>query len=73
MKRNVTVLVRPIAIGASLRTFRQWCVGQLVQTVPEEVAACEYDCQEPLCNVAQSAICYKREQALRRGILSGDG
>jgi hypothetical protein len=72
MKPNVTLLVKPIAIGATLRTFRQWCVGQVVQTVPEDVSVCEYDCQEPLCNVAKSAICYKRNEALLR-IHSGDG
>lgn len=66
MGTQFTIVVRPIAVGTLVRSVRDWCVEQVVQTVPEDVSVCEYECQEPLCSVAKSAVCTKRGQALLR-------
>ena len=33
--------------------------AHFVQNVPEEMAFCEYECQDPRCNTAKHAVCVK--------------
>lgn len=59
MKPMVNVRIRALDGAGTVREWGRRLLAQLVQNVPEETSFCEYECQDPQCNVAKYAVCVK--------------
>ena len=46
--------------GNRATRFWQWMKGQFLQTVPEDVEICEYDCRKRQCLVGEWEKCDRR-------------
>ena len=49
-----------------LDTFIQWLM-KFVPEVPEELAACEFDCRKTECLMGHWEQCERRQQAMTQG------
>jgi hypothetical protein len=44
--------------------FWEWSKSQIVQTVPDEMSVCEFDCRRPQCTIAHWESCdYRSHEA----------
>jgi hypothetical protein len=60
MKTRLALRFGPRRPVRPLKRLQRWLSQHLVQSVPEEISICEYECQEPECHIAKWALCEKR-------------
>ena len=49
------------------RWLRRWIKGRLVQDVPEEIAACEFECRRTECKQGDWETCERRLRGMGGG------
>ena len=45
--------------------LRRWIKGRLIQDVPEDIAACEFECRRTECQQGKWETCEKRLRGMR--------
>lgn len=45
--------------------LRRWIKGRLIQDVPEDIAACEFECRRTECHQGDWETCEKRLRGMR--------
>jgi len=60
VKTRLTVRLEPRVLTRWLAFALRWIGEHLIQTVPEEMSICEYECQDPWCSSAKWATCDRR-------------
>jgi hypothetical protein len=53
----------------SFRRLWKWIKDQVVQTVPEKDAVCEFECRKLQCTGGEWEICQRRLQAIEKPAL----
>jgi hypothetical protein len=51
---------------ARIHKVRQWLKAQLIQDVPEDIAACEFECRKIECRQGDWETCENRLRGMRR-------
>jgi hypothetical protein len=49
----------------STTALGRWIHNHIVQSVPEDIALCEYDCRKLECSMGEWEHCERRKQHLR--------